>query len=90
MNKADNDVILWALICAAYHLQKLDADETDQLQEIRKLLSEYSPATVSLYFPRAAITFNPPESLDEAQALYEHYGVDASGLEKHYPAGKPQ
>jgi hypothetical protein len=80
--------VLWALVCAAYHLERL-ADETLQLTEIRRLLSVYSAATVSLCFLRAAIAFDPPDTLEEAKALYEHYGVEATGLENIYPSQKP-
>lgn len=89
MSQATKDVILWALVCAAYHLERLDGNERHQLTEIRKLLSQYYPETVSLYFLRAAISFDPPETLEQARTLYEHYGVDAPDLEKMYPSRKP-
>ena len=57
---------------------------------MRAILSEFPPKAVSLYFLKAALAFNPPETLEQAQALYEHYGAPTEGLEKNYPVQKPQ
>jgi hypothetical protein len=90
MSRADNDTVLWALVCAAYHLERVVVDGPTDIENIRKLLGKHDPKTVSLYFLKAALTFDPPISLEAAQALYEHYGIEAVGLEKMYPAQKPQ
>ena len=87
---SDSETVLWALVVAAYHLEKLNPALPTELEAIRKLLSRYSPQTVSSYFLKAAITFEPPRSLQAAQSLYEHYGLDSVGLDKMYPATKPQ
>jgi len=86
---SDSETILWGLVCAAYHLERVTTKVTTELENIRNLLSRYPARTVSTYFLRATITFDPPRSLEAAQALYEHYGVDTKGLEKVYPASKP-
>ena len=83
------DTVLWALVVSAYHLEKVDPKLPTEIAEIRKLLSLYSAETVSTYFLKAEITFARPRTLASAQALYEHYGVDPTGLEKMYER-KPQ
>jgi len=90
MSDQDRDIMLWALVCAAYHLEQVVSDGPSDLENIRELIGKYDPKTVSLYFLKAAIIFDPPRSLEAARALYEHYGVEAEGLDKMYPATKPQ
>ncbi len=89
--KADHDAVFWALVVAVYHLEQLDDDgaKTD-IDRMRAILSEFPAKAVSLHFLKAALAFNPPETLAQAQALYEHYGVEPVGLEKMYPEPKPQ
>jgi hypothetical protein len=89
VGKKDNDTLLWALVCSAYHLERVPDGAQLDLENIRRLLGMYRPKTVSLYFLKAALTFDPPQSLVAARALYQHYGVDPVGLEKVYPAEKP-
>jgi hypothetical protein len=90
VSKKDNDTILWALVCSAYHLERVPTDSQADLENIRKLLGFYRPKTVSLCFLKAALTFDPPRSLQAAKALYEHYGIEPIGLDRLYPAEKPQ
>jgi hypothetical protein len=89
--KADHDAVFWALVVAVYHLEQLDDEnaKTD-IDRMRAILSEFPPKAVSLCFLKAALAFNPPETLEQAQALYDHYGVEAVGLEKMYPEQRPQ
>jgi hypothetical protein len=90
-NKADRDAILWALVVAVYHLEQLtDEKQRTNIDRMRKMLANFSPPTVSLYFLKAALAFNPPETLEQAKALYEHYGIETDVIEKHYPTQKPQ
>ena len=86
----EKDALLWALVCAAYHLERVTSKIPTELENIRKIIGGYPAQTVSSYFLAAAITFDPPLSLVAAQSLYEHYGVDTSGLHKFYPAQKTQ
>ena len=90
MSKKDNDTMLWALVCSAYHLERVPENAQTDLENIRKLLGLYRPKTVSLYFLKAALTFDPPRSLQAAKALYDHYGIEPIGLERAWPAEKPQ
>jgi hypothetical protein len=86
-----SDTLLWALVVAVYHLERLPETELRvDLDHMRSMLADFPPKTVSLYFLKAALAFNPPETLEQAHALYDHYGLEAVGLEKIYPAQKPQ
>lgn len=89
--KADHDAVFWALVVAVYHLEQLeDEDAQTDIDRMRAILATFPPQAVSRYFLKAALAFNPPETLEQAQALYEHYGIESEGLEKHYPEQKPQ
>ena len=89
--KADHDAVFWALVVAVYHLEQLqDEHAQTDIERMRTILAEYPPQTVSQYFLKAALAFDPPTTLEQAQALYEHYGVDTVGLDKMYPGQKPQ
>ena len=89
--KADHDAVFWALVVAVYHLEQLqDGRAQIDIDRMRAILSEFPPKAVSLYFLKAALAFNPPETLEQAVALYDHYGVEAVGLEKMYPDQKLQ
>lgn len=89
--KIDRDAILWALVVAVYHLEQLsDEKQQTDISHMRRLLADFPSKTVSLYFLKAALAFNPPETLEQAKALYEYYGVEAHGLEYKYPESKPQ
>jgi hypothetical protein len=39
---------------------------------------------------RSEIAFNPPDTLEQAKALYEHYGIETEVIEEHYPTQRPQ
>jgi hypothetical protein len=89
--KADHDAVFWALVVAVYHLEQLQDEQAQtDIERMRTILAEYPPKTVSLYFLRAALAFNPPTTLEQAQALYEHYGVEGVDLDKMYPEQKSQ
>jgi hypothetical protein len=89
--KADHDAVFWALVVAVYHLEQLeDEDAKTNIDRMRAILATFPPKIVSQYFLKAALAFNPPETLEQAQALYEYYGIENEGLEKHYPEQKPQ
>jgi hypothetical protein len=45
-------------------------------------------ASSGFIFARCAISVG--ETLEHAQALYEHYAVPTAGFEKRYPSQKPQ
>ena len=84
------DAVLWAFVCSAYHLERITSKIPTELESIRKLIGAYPAQTVSSYFLAAAITFDPPRSLEAAKSLYEHYGVDVDGLDKIYPPQRTQ
>jgi len=89
--KADHDAVFWALVVAVYHLEQLqDEQAKTDIDRMRAILSEFPPKAVSMYFLKSALAFNPPETLEQAQALYDHYGVEGEELEKMYPERKPQ
>jgi len=60
MSDAPTNTVLWALVVAAYQLEKLNPKLPTELDDIRKMLSMYNAETVSTYFLKAAITFGKP------------------------------
>ncbi|MBX9826032.1 MAG: hypothetical protein K2Y27_13680 [Xanthobacteraceae bacterium] len=89
--KEDRNTVLWALVVAVYQLERLnDESATGELANMRRLLADFSPEKISRSFLKAALAFDPPDTLEQARALYEHYGIEPEGLEKMYPARKPQ
>jgi hypothetical protein len=67
-----------ALVIAAYQLEKQPKNERPQYDQMKTLISRFSPRTTAIYFCEASVMFDPPKSAEAALARYEQYGAQAT------------